>query len=323
MTDAKPKSAGRLVAERPRNEMFQSGNQIFRPDKRVDGLEGLTVLDEPVHVGPTDSWKEWNTNDHAEAFDFWTATPTWRLRRQFESFNEFRILKEAKGTLERRSLLDVGCATGELYRYVARYHLDLAYRGIDVSAPAIERAQRKYPQGQFFVVPPSLDDATAVGPPPGILWSRDVVHHQPDAFSFLRKILGLGQEVTILRLRTRDRGASVTDPAKSCQWQYGGWAPYIVLNVDDLTRAITSTTPVRRIEYRKRYEVLGGQHGRHLPKECYDPGTGTAETAVLISHGAPPPSGPEIVTTARLDGPGPPRGLLMRGLGYLIPHIRP
>lgn len=274
-----------------------------------------------MHTASADSWQQWKTQDHAETFDFWRESPTWDLRRRFEGFNEFQFLKETTEDLRRRSLLDVGCATGELYRYLAAYHPTLSYIGVDVSDAAVNRARRKYPTGNFSVVSPDLRESRNWHGHVGIVWSRDVVHHQPNPLLFLERILALEQEVTVLRVRTRDHGSTVLDARQSCQWQYGGWAPYIVLNVDELTEAITSSTPVRRIEYRKRYEVLGGHHGRFLPKACYDPRTGTAETAALIVHGDPGPKGTEVEARAAADGPlrdSP----MIRGVRYVWRRLR-
>lgn len=261
-------------------------------------------------------WGPWSSPDHADAFDFWARFTTWELRRMFEGFNEFQMLTDVKQERNLGSLLDLGCATGELYRYLAAYHPDIEYHGVDVSEPAIDRAQQKYPDASFQVVPPDLADLDERESPPDLLWSRDVVHHQPQPFAFLDRILNLGQQVTILRLRTRDAGSTVVDPDRSCQWHYGDWVPYIVMNIDEVTATIQKATPVQRIEYRKRYEVLGGAHKRYLPKECYDPDTGTAETAALIVHGEPEGREPTVRELDRPDGDqGPP--FVMRALRWM------
>ena len=89
-----------------------------------------------------------------------------------------------------------------------------------------------------------------------------------------------------MRIRTREVGETVRDPALSCQLNYGVWAPYIVVNSQELLKELAQFIPqpslVRLV---KHHMVLGGQHARYLPKECYFPETGTAESALLIQKG--------------------------------------
>ncbi len=60
---------------------------------------------------------------------------------------------------------------------------------------------------------------------PAVVWARDVVLHQPDPFEYLSRLLPISNEVTILRLRTRDKGATVRDAELSYQWHYNHWVP--------------------------------------------------------------------------------------------------
>ena len=45
-----------------------------------------------------------------------------------------------------------------------------------------------------------------------------------------------------------------------------------------------------------------GKRGRYVPKDCYDPATGTAETAMLLVKGDGSGSAPTVQVSTRLDG---------------------
>ena len=117
--------------------------------------------------------------------------------------------------------------------------------------------------------------------------STSVIQHQADPFTFLKELYGLCARSMILRLRTRDVGESVLDPQLSCQYAYGTWVPFIVLNCDEVVSELTRLEPrPARIKLVKDYVVLGSLNGRFLPKSCYEESTGTAVTALLVEKGS-------------------------------------
>ena len=258
----------------------------------------------------------WQQLDHADLFDARAHFSLPRLRRVYENFNEFRLFVGHKGEIRGRDFVEIGCATGELYRYLRRYHSEFTYRGFDISQPAIERARRKYADGCFELCKPDLSDVIAANVRPAVVWARDVVHHQPDPFEYLPRLLSISNEVTILRIRTRDKGATVLDPEQSCQWHYNHWVPYIVLNLDETLDAVCKAIPVGKLLVVKRYVQLGGWHNRYLPKECYYPDTGTAESALYVARSEDADSRPEIVVSSRDDSNYAP-SLILRGLDYV------
>ena len=205
--------------------------------------------------------------------------------RNLESFNDIRLLSQILDDSQRKNFLEVGCATGELYRYLQLRHPQLDYRGLDISRAAVARAQEKYPAARFHVSDPGLsleENLRSLGLPerPEVVYAKDVVHHQERPFDFLSQLVEISSESLILRTRTRDEGATVTDPESSCQFQYGGWVPYIVFNVPELVDLLRERCPEAEIVLLRNHMVLGGKENRFLPKECYLPKTGTAETAV-------------------------------------------
>ena len=262
----------------------------------------------------------WQKPEHAELFDGRAHYSPARLRRVFESFNEFRLFLEHKHEIRGRGFVEIGCATGELYRYIRRYHPEFRYHGFDISEPAIIRACQKYPEGRFDTCRPDLSDLTGIGQSYAVVWARDVVHHQPDPFDYLGRLLAMDGELTILRLRTRDKGATVRDPELSCQWHYNQWVPYIVMNMEETLETIRRIVPGTRIIGVKHYVPLGGRHGRYLPKECYYPETGTAETAVLISRRQGGRGSPEVTVLCRQEIDHAP-SLFVRGLDYVRQRV--
>ncbi len=238
---------------------------------------------------PAGTWSsDWQNNGHADHFDARSVLPPRSLIRNYEAFSDVRMLAERlSGDRKPVSLLEVGCATGEFHRYLCLRHPRAAYYGIDISLPAVTKARQKYPQGRFYVSRPEgsvEDQLISLGIParPEILYSKDVLHHQTDPFGFLSQLLDVPTRFLILRTRTREKGATELDPELSCQYHYQGWMPYIVFNREELVQKIHSRHPRAEISVQRNPMVLGGRESRFLPKECYLPETGTAETAVGI-----------------------------------------
>jgi SAM-dependent methyltransferase len=228
----------------------------------------------------------WHETVHADFFDALQDWSDSAIRRRFEAFNDVGLLVGHK-PYRNSCLLEIGCATGDLYRYLARFHPEFDYTGVDISSRAVARARQKFPAGRFDVVDATLQGIDRVCPDPGVVFCKDVVLHQTDPYSFLSAVLRLPSDAAVIRLRTRDRGTSVLDPALSCQRHYSGWVPYMILNVDELIDAVRGARPAGEIVVLRHYIVLGGAHGRFLPKDCYEPETGTAETSLFVRYDPP------------------------------------
>lgn len=246
----------------------------------------------------------WHDNVHARHFNGWNNLTARGLRNTYENLNEVRLFLEYKSLLHGKTFLEVGCATGELYRYIKHFHRHIDYLGIDISEPAIEKAKGKYPDGKFFV----SDEMNAVSKTvsdlnikPAVLFARDVVVHQTNPFEFLVDLSSIPSELAIFRIRTRDKGATVLDPEISCQWYYGKWVPFMVLNIDEVFDAIRNNVSCESIHIVKNKMQLGGHVGRFLPKDCYYPETGTAETAICIKLSSTPVLSPKIMVSEQKD----------------------
>lgn len=232
-------------------------------------------------------YTDWQNPDHVRRFDFRSALDRRNLVRNFESLNDVRLLNERLDRERTLNLLEVGCATGEFYRYLQVKFPRVSYYGVDISRPAIERAHTKYPQGRFSVTDPDTSVRTVMeqaglSHAPEIIYAKDVVHHQVKPFGFVSELLEAAIEAVIVRCRTRDVGKTELDPELSCQYHYGGWMPYIILNLEELIAHIRHLSPQAELLIYRNHIVLGGQHNRYLPKDCYLRETGTAETAVGV-----------------------------------------
>jgi len=232
-----------------------------------------------------DIYAGWKKEEHAEGWEYRKYFPTFTLAKIFDNFNEIKSLNELKkNRYEKFSLLDIGCATGEFYRYFSSKYPNIDYKGCDISPQAIKRAKEKFPNIHFFVVDENLSSLGSNKVE--IIFSRDVIVHHTEPFFFLKRLYDISSKYIILRLRTRDVGNSVLDPEVSCQLYNDVWVPFLVLNCDEIISKIRTFTPSpMRMKFVKEYVVLGGQNYSYVPKELYYKDTKTAVTALLIEKG--------------------------------------
>lgn len=222
--------------------------------------------------------------EHAAHFGDWNRSSTGKLLKICRRFNEFQMFMTLAEDKACRTMADVGCAAGGFYRFFHEYGPHLQYRGFDLSPVAIEAAKQRYPKGDFKLFDGNLETNPEIKS--DIVFCRDVVHHQTDSFNFLSRLYDVTEKYLLLRVRTREVGATVADPELSCQYTYGQWVPFIVFNTSELLDFCRSLSPRPRvITLRQHPVVLGGQTGRFLPKELYYEETGSAQTAVLIQKG--------------------------------------
>jgi SAM-dependent methyltransferase len=247
-------------------------------------------------------YEAWKGSTHARVFDAWSKLPLRQLRKIYESFNEVRLFIENQVNIQLNDLIEIGCATGEFFRYITHFCKRFSYIGFDISETAVRRAKEKYPEGKFYVCREDLTDIDGFYVvPPAILFARDVVLHQTDPFGFLAKLLTIPNEAVVLRIRTRDKGMTILDPEISCQWNYNKWVPYMILNLDEVITLIKSTVNFQKLQIYKNHQPLGGQSNRYLPKDCFYPETGTAETALYIQLSKSEVKQPEITIVENSD----------------------
>jgi SAM-dependent methyltransferase len=237
--------------------------------------------------GMSEWYDDWQDQRHAEAFDGRWQLDRRNLLRNQEGFNDVRLLNERIAADRPLDLLEVGCATGELSRYVRGRYPRVRYYGVDVSGPAIARAKQKYPQGTFVVSDPSGSISATLrahGLPehPAIVYAKDVIQHQTEPLALLSELIGIAEDAVILRCRTRDHGQTEWDPERSCQYHYEGWMPFIVINLEELMAAAMAEVPAAEVVVYRNHMILGGRYNRFVPKELFLASTGTAETALGV-----------------------------------------
>lgn len=226
------------------------------------------------------NFNSWQEADHAVIFDGRMFYPTFGLKQVYQNFNEFVLLHQCLPSDKPFTLVDIGCATGEISRYLRWAYPQMDYIGCDISKTALGRARTKYPKVKFIDIDIDLSVLKEIAPE--YIFSRDVVIHQKNPFEFLRRLCSSVRQGVILRLRTRDKGQTVLDVENSCQLIYGHWAPFIIFNIDELVDFLISLKRCSKIKILKNYIPLGGFNARYLPKDCYLEETGTAESAVYI-----------------------------------------
>ncbi|MBI2495393.1 MAG: class I SAM-dependent methyltransferase [Candidatus Omnitrophica bacterium] len=232
-------------------------------------------------------YDDWQHQRHAEAFDGRWQLDRRNLIRNQEGFNDVRLLNERIDQDRSLQLLEVGCATGEFYRYLRSRYPYTRYYGLDVSGPAIARAKQKYAEGTFIMGEPAASISATLrlhGLPehPHLVYAKDVIQHQTEPLAFLSELIRIAEETVIVRCRTRDVGHTEWDPERSCQYHYEGWMPFIVLNLQELIDAAMAEALRAEVVVYRSHIVLGGTHNRFVPKELFVASTGTAETALGV-----------------------------------------
>lgn len=273
--------------------------EMGRKNENVDEI--MTNTEIKKKITETEAWAD---DEHAEVFDYLHNRPAYFLRRHYESFNEGRFLKEQAKSITGKRFFEIGCATGELYRYISKYKPQFEYTGFDISRPAIGRAKEKYPNAKFELLEDNQDSLNNKFGTASVVWCRDVVLHQEDPYGFLEKLISLTEEALVLRLRTREKGQTYLDTNQSCQFHWDRhWVPYIVLNTNELLDFLGQHDQVSEIIVGRRFEVLGGHNFRYLPKDLYETKTGSAETALFIRMGKRENEKPIITYSDRQDMP--------------------
>ena len=227
----------------------------------------------------------WKSEEHKETFNIWNRMSKNYFKYTFSSFEENKYLIRYQSSKSKFSILDFGCSSGYLKRFLNFYYgKNYDYIGYDVSEESIKLAKQLYGE-KFFTSENDLFLNSDLNKKKfDIVYSRDTVLHQKDPWKFIDDLILKVKKHLILRLRTRNKGETILDLNKSCQLVPGEkWVPYIVLNYNEL------------IQYLKKYNfkliltnrskvVLGGKNKRFLDKALYLNETEGAETSIFASY---------------------------------------
>lgn len=227
----------------------------------------------------------WQNDNHSKLFGKAIREKnTLYFLRKFKRYLPARCLNYVVNSYDTQnvSILDIGCAAGDFYAYLASIHssVNWTYEGVDISKPAIEIARKHFGKDLFHLI---STDEDLVGKKADIILSVDVLIHQVEPFQHLERIFNCANKLLVVSLRTRETGDTVLDPELSCQINYGQWVPFIVFNIKQLYRVILGLTanPLK-LKCFKEYQILGGENKRFLPKDLYTEDPKTAITTLLI-----------------------------------------
>lgn len=101
-----------------------------------------SILENKILIFNSSRWyADWQDEGHVRLFDFRSSMSAKNLIRNYESLNDILLLRDRlQEVKESSSILEIGCATGELYRYLNFKFPSVEYYGLDISSPAIDRA---------------------------------------------------------------------------------------------------------------------------------------------------------------------------------------
>jgi SAM-dependent methyltransferase len=247
----------------------------------------LSALPAPPISSESGWHSSWLSSDHIRRYTPRRGLDDRNFIRLYETLNDVRILKERLSPAREYRFLEVGCATGDFYRYLALRFPWVRYHGVDLSPQAIEQANLSYPGGAFAVADCATEIAGVVRRAWGVaqadvVYASDVIHHQPQPLALLDLFIQSAQVAAIIRCRTKDRGETEWNPIFSRQSCYGRWVPYIVINLNELTGHIRRVAPEAELVVYRSRKLLASRYGRELPPDCSTKEAGTAETAVGI-----------------------------------------
>ncbi len=224
---------------------------------------------------------KWGGDEYVGYFDGEVRLQGRDLIWEWERKHSVRLLHEVVHNAT--SLLEVGYATGEFYRYLRLVNPAIQYTGIDISDTAHQVASQRHPEADF-----RLGDCLALSEHVEgsyeVLYSRDVVHHTGDPFRALASMYGIVTRGMAVELRTRDRGETIVDISRSYQIARGdNKYQYTLINLDELIDFFRDRQEAQgRIKVIRQYMALAGSFGRVLPPDCADPATGTAISSILV-----------------------------------------
>ena len=115
----------------------------------------------------------------------------------------FEVLVELVDLTD-RSLLDVGCGTGDLWAFLARRGLGVTYLGVDLLDKMIDEARRRHPAGMFECLDP-FDSSSLTNRRFSVVFASGVFNLETgNSRDFLpggvQRLLGLADEALVFNL---------------------------------------------------------------------------------------------------------------------------
>ncbi len=159
-------------------------------------------------------------------------TPEGQLRR-------YTTLAEISANLHGSTVLDYGCGTGDLYRFLKRRGIDVRYTGVDINENFIRLAKKKYPDCTFRVMDVSEDSLEGYYDYVFIcgvfnLLVPGVKEDLKETLVTLFKHCNRGLALSALSSHTpiKDPELNYTSPEEMVQFSLENLSPYIALRHD-------------------------------------------------------------------------------------------
>ena len=237
-----------------------------------------------VNKSNNDFHEGFKSDEHKNNFDVWNKMSRNYFKYVFSSFEENRYLIDYQSPNSKFTLLDYGCSSGYLKRYLNFFYgKNCIYNGYDISKESIDLAKKLYGKENFFDETDYIQNNDLRNKKYDIVYSRDTVLHQKEPWKFIDELVSKVNKRLILRLRTRNKGDTILDISNSCQiYANDKWIPYLVLNYNELIDYLKKFNFKFIITNRSK-TILGGKYNRYLDKSLYLKKTEGAETSILAS----------------------------------------
>jgi SAM-dependent methyltransferase len=228
------------------------------------------------------TYSDWRKMGYVEQFDATNGLSTDFLAIEWLRKHPLPLIDDIlSGETEVATMLEIGFATGEFYRYVRQQLPMVEYTGADISEAAFEMAKNRYSDARFLltdVVKPDFVDGNKYD----FVFSRDVVHHTGAPYAALQNLYDATKQTLAVSLRTRDEGDTVVDIERSYQEIYGTRYHYSMLNLEELIEFFrTQERKPARITVLREHLNLAGQEGRVIPNSDRS-STGSAVTSIRV-----------------------------------------
>jgi SAM-dependent methyltransferase len=158
----------------------------------------MTILDHLVVPRLRDYWvrlalRRVHYADRADKLDLlYAVEDPWRMdsaKEQARFAWTNRLIETEFGRPS--TILEIGCGEGHQSQYLARI-CDQLY-GVDVSARAVRRAQRRYPSGKFAAGDPFSFHLAGMIAPVDLVVACEVIYYVKDVSAFLARLSALGR----------------------------------------------------------------------------------------------------------------------------------
>jgi SAM-dependent methyltransferase len=151
----------------------------------------------------------------------WNKSNTSKLEWDWDhKIKQSKKLELASSLVIGESVLDFGCGTGDLYRYLRNNGYEGSYYGIDQSIEMLVRAKKRNPDGKF--VAGNLYDPIDL-PRFDTVVSLDVLHHQPEIEPGFSRLYSLAKMCLIVTLWINDRDANHSKQTKGRMGEIITW----------------------------------------------------------------------------------------------------